>query len=221
MATRNVGLDHPGGIYFYRLHDLKLSYLCNGHSGLKNYLNEVFSECPNHYFNGGPRSSSLKFKIGSDLLEVKGHEVSKLTENGLKINKDRYSTNHSRVQVFMLEFDDKTIATEVPIWLKSNEIDNYDEIFKSKDALSGHIDLVRIENEKIWIWDYKPKAHKEVYADTQVYFYALMLSRRTGIGLDNFRCGYFDDSSAYIFEPKDDLIKVSKKLNDFSLTKSL
>jgi hypothetical protein len=29
-----------------------------------------------------------------------------------------------------------------------------------------------------------------------------MLSKRTGIPLNNFRCGYFDDKNAYVFEPE-------------------
>ena len=215
MAIRNVNLDHPGGIYLYRIHDLKLNSLCDGYGGLKKYLNGVFNNCPNDYFLKGPRSSALKFKLNLDPIKINGHEISQLARTSLKINKDRYKTNHSRVQVFMLEFDDKTIATEIPIWLKNNEIDEYSKIFNSNDALSGHIDLLRIENEKIWVWDYKPNANKEKYASTQIYFYALMLSKRTGLDLDNFRCGYFDDNSAYIFKPKQDLISKYKSLNEF------
>jgi|SRR3989344_509315 len=215
MAIRNVGLNHPGGVYLYRIHDLKLNSLCNGYDGLKNYLDQVFNNCPNDYFFTGPRSSTLKFKLNIEPIKINGHEISQLARNSLEINKDRYKTNHSRVQVFMLEFDDKTIATEIPIWLKNDEMAEYKKIFKSDDALSGHIDLLRIENEKIWVWDYKPNANKEKYASTQIYFYALMLSKRTGLDLDNFRCGYFDDNSAYIFKPKQDLISKYKLLNEF------
>ena len=216
MATRNIGLNHLGGIYFYRIHDLKLHSLCNGYSRLKDYMNDVFLNCPNDYFNHGPRSSALKFRIDANLVKVMGHEVSELAENGLKVNKDRYASRHSKVQVFMLEFDDKTIATEIPIWAKSNEINNYRKIFNTDETLSGHIDLLRIENNKIWVWDYKPNAEREVHATTQVYFYAIMLSRRTGIELKDFRCGYFDDKIAYVFEPKEGLIKANSKLHEFT-----
>lgn len=216
MATRNIGLDHLGGIYFYRIHDLKLHFLCNGYGRLKGYINDVFLDCPNDYFNRGPRSSALKFWIDASPIKIIGHEVSELAKNGLKINKERYSSKHSRVQVFMLEFDDKTIATELPIWLKNNEIKDYKKIFDTDETLSGHIDLLRIESNDIWIWDYKPNADKEIYAATQVYLYALMLSRRTGISLDKFRCGYFDDKSAYVFEPKEDSIKVNSSLHEFT-----
>ena len=101
----------------------------------------------------------------------------------------------------MLENDYETVAIEVPIWLNADEIPRYEELFGTTEPLTGHIDLVTIEDGKIWVWDYKPNAHKEKYADTQVYFYSLMLSKRTGIPLDKFRCGYFDWDRAYMFKP--------------------
>ena len=101
----------------------------------------------------------------------------------------------------MLENDNKTIAVEVPIWLECNELNDFCKIFKTKEALTGHIDVLRIEDNKIWIWDYKPNSFEEKYATTQLFFYALMLSKRTGIGLDEFRCGYFDENYAFVFKP--------------------
>jgi len=116
----------------------------------------------------------------------------------------------------MLENDNKTVAIEVPLWLNNNELSLYNEIFNSKDTLTGHIDILRIEDEKVWIWDYKPNAIKEKFASTQIYFYALMLSKRTGISLDNFRCGYFDSKDTFIFSPENvKLINIKQNLNEF------
>jgi ATP-dependent exoDNAse (exonuclease V) beta subunit len=103
------------------------------------------------------------------------------------------------VQSFLLERDEHTIATEIPIWLKPEEMP--DNLFPIEEPLTGHIDLLRLENNNVWVWDYKPNAFKEKYATTQVYFYSLMLSRRTGIPLAHFRCGYFDSAYAFIFDP--------------------
>ncbi len=162
----------------------------------------MFDSCPNDYFNSGPRSSALKFRLENlDLKQVTGHEISDLARHGLRINQDRYKTNHMKVQVFMLENDDKTISIEVPIWLKKEELDLYKTLFDSDEPLTGHIDVLRVEDGKIWIWDYKPNACNEKYAATQVFFYALMLSERTKIDLDNFRCGYFDSFYAFVFKP--------------------
>ena len=67
---------------------------------------------------------------------------------------------------------------------------DYRAIFNTDDALTGHIDILRIERWEIAIWDYKPKAAKETMAQVQVFLYAYMLSVRTGIKLSDFICGY-------------------------------
>ena len=96
---------------------------------------------------------------------------------------------------------------ETPIWLLPEELEEYEDIFKEEHPLTGHIDILRIENNKIWVWDFKPNAHREKYADTQTFFYALMLSKRSGIPLTEFMCGYFDDKNTYVFNPSKILIR--------------
>ena len=200
---KNLKLEHKGGYYNYKVHEAKLNNLANGFSSLKTYLHNMFLNCPNEYFNSGPRSSGLKFRLNNlDLHQVSGHEMSDLARQGLISNKERFKEGHPKVQVFLLETDNKTIAMEVPIWIYPNELEKFNRIFKAKSPLTGHIDVLRIEDNKIWIWDYKPNAFEEKYASTQIFFYALMLSQRTRISLDKFRCGYFDSNYAYIFKPE-------------------
>ena len=189
-----------GWFYHYRVHLPKTETLCNhSFSTLKNYLVDVHANCPDDYFQKGPRGSALKFNVDLDIKHVKGHEVSELARLGLEDPK--FKTAHSNVQMFMLQNDNNTISIEVPIWMFDTELSSYHQIFESTDPLTGHIDALRIEDGKVWIWDYKPNARKEKYASTQTNFYALMLSKRAGIPLDNFRCGYFDDEDAYVFKP--------------------
>lgn len=204
---KQISFDH-GWYYFYRLHSSKTELLCNGcHNSLKKYLNEVFENCPNEYFHTGPRGSRLKFKLNNlNLIETKNHELSKLTSLGLKENDNRYKSAHSKVQVFMLENDGNTLAVEVPLWFEPEEMTAFNELFGSNEPLTGHIDVLRIEDGLIWVWDYKPNASLEKFAATQVFFYALMLSKRTGIPLDKFRCGYFDSANAYMFKPENKLL---------------
>lgn len=205
---KHISLDHSGGYYFYRIHNHKIAQLCNNLTSLRVYLNNIFSDCPHDYFNTGPRSSGLRFTFNNlKLHQIGGHEVSKLTENALLYYGNRYKAPHSQVQVFMLEKDNKTIAVEVPIWLEPDELKEFTKIFRSKLPLTGHIDILRIEDGKVWVWDYKPAAKQEKYAATQVYFYALMLSKRTNINLKEFRCGYFDEKDAFIFQPKLEFLK--------------
>ncbi|HJX05783.1 MAG TPA: PD-(D/E)XK nuclease family protein [Candidatus Nanoarchaeia archaeon] len=204
---RQVSLDH-GWYYHYRLHQAKLGLLkTNGFSHLHTYLDEVFNKCPQEPFLIGPRGSQLKFSLGIKPRQVDNHEVSVLAKEGLHWNK--YNNAHSNVQVFMLSYDNKTLGAEVPIWLRADEFGEkkFDELFSTKEPLSGHIDVLRLEDDKLWVWDYKPRAEKEKYASTQTFFYALMLSKRTGISLDKFMCGYFDDETSFVFKPKEKYIK--------------
>jgi hypothetical protein len=177
---------------------MKVEGLCD--SDLKGFLYKVFDDCPNEHFVEGPRSSSLRFNLGINVKEVRNHDVSFLARMGLESNV--YNTAHTNVQMFMLAYDNKTVAMEVPIWIHAKELNNFEHMLRSKKPLSGHIDVLRVEDDKIWIWDFKPNAHNEKYAATQVFFYALMLSKRTGIPLEKFMCGYFDDKTAFVFKPE-------------------
>ena len=184
----------------------------NGLSELKGYLYNMLEDCPNSYFDGDLRGSQLKFKMNFNVENLTEHEVNILTKYGLIVNNSRFKNNHSKVQVFMLEHDNKTVAMEIPIWVKKDEVNSYGNLFGLNNFLTGHIDILRIEDGKIWVWDYKPNAQRENYATTQVYFYALMLAKRANIDLKHFMCGYFDSNFTYTFDPsaKNDL-KIFKK----------
>ncbi|MDO8556536.1 MAG: PD-(D/E)XK nuclease family protein [Nanoarchaeota archaeon] len=208
-------LLHAGGFYPYSIHSKRVETLNNGFTPLRDYLLSMFQTCPDSYFQSGPRSSTLKTKFPFDIIEIKGHEVSALAERGLEENEERCKSNHMKVQLFMLEHDENTLAMEVPLWLQHHELDNYVNVFRTIEPLTGHIDVLRQENEKIWIWDYKPNAKKEKYASTQVYMYALMLSQRTGIPLEQIRCGWFDDTIAYLFKPKQQPMPYNNSLTNF------
>ncbi|HLD04863.1 MAG TPA: PD-(D/E)XK nuclease family protein [Candidatus Nanoarchaeia archaeon] len=197
---KHVSLKH-GWYYFYRLHTTKLDQLCgNGFSKLHQYLEATFKQCPNEFFEKGPRSSKLRMDLGIKPTEIKHHEVCQLAEQGLATA--HYGTAHSNVQMFMLQNDSTSIGMEIPIWLHPKEWNRFEKTFESKDPLSGHIDVLRIEGDKVWVWDFKPNADKEKYATTQTFFYAFMLSQRSGIPLDKFMCGYFDEKTSFVFKPE-------------------
>ena len=207
---KHTSMKH-GWYYFYRIHTQKALNLLNNKDfiSLNNYLEEMYNSCPHNLFTIGPRSSSLNFNLSIDQTEIKNHETSILASQALS-NMDNYKTNHSKVEVYMLERDNKTIAVEVPIWLNHDELKLFNKLFSTEEPLSGHIDILRIEDNKIWIWDYKPKAHKEKYAHVQTLFYAIMLSKRTGIDLKHFKCGYFDEYTSYVFNPCYSLLNLIK-----------
>lgn len=186
-----------GWFYPFRVHERKKQELCA--APLQHFLHVAMTACPHGYFKEGPRGSALRQALPISLAPVQGHEVSQLAAAALEFSTEK--TPHAKVQNFMLERDQKTVAMEVPLWLTPQEMQPFSSLFGTTSPLTGHIDVLRIEDGNIWIWDFKPRAHKEKYAQTQVFFYAVMLSQRTGIPLEHFRCGYFDEHIAYLFKP--------------------
>lgn len=156
-------------------------------------LVEYFSEmddCPHSYFRDGPRASALRSP--RKYVHRVRHPLTKFTSYGKDLYAGRYSSNHSRVEMFLMENDLATMAVEVPVWLDEEESSQagFDT------PLTGHIDVLRL-TDKIEVWDYKPNAERERYAATQVYWYSVMLARRLGRCLEDFRCGYFDEHVCY------------------------
>lgn len=198
---RHKSFKH-GWFYHYRVHEEKVARLCDGEYGpLRAYLDGCFERVPDEKFTTGPRSSTLRFPVDVEVKQAPGHEVCTLARLGLEGSRGR--SGHTEVQCFMLEQDAKSLAAEVPLWLDEEEhalMRNFTE----PGPLSGHIDVLRIEDGRIFVWDYKPNAAKERYAATQTYAYAVMLAQRTGIPLDRFRCGWFDEKDAFIFRPECD-----------------
>ena len=94
----------------------------------------------------------------------------------------------------MLINDTATVATEVPVYLYPNESPR----LNLKEPLCGHIDVLQIRYDKVWILDYKPEAKfNRVNSSHQVFLYALCLSKRTGIPLDDIGYAYFDEKDYF------------------------
>jgi hypothetical protein len=167
---------------------------------LREYLYLIFEDCPNHLYKAnGFRASQQYFKIDTQLHHTRKHEIIELTKQSKDFTK--FKSRHENVEKYFLINDPKSIACEIPVWVEPAELSDYRNVFHTDNPLTGHIDLVRYEDHKIAVWDYKPKASKEVTATTQVFLYALMLSVRTGISLNHFICGYFDEKDLYMFNP--------------------
>ena len=188
----------------YRLetHSEKIRSLCTGRLQLLgDFLLGVHSQCPDNVFFSGPRSSKLRYDCPIELAESPDHRRCRNAAIGLEVMADIEDTPHSRVQAYMLQTDPDTLAVEVPIWAYPEEYSDWSEFDEEAGPLSGHIDLVSVEAGHVWILDYKPNAGRERYAGLQILCYAAMLSTRSGVPLDQFRCGYFDSTDCYTFEP--------------------
>ena len=68
----------------------------------------------------------------------------------------------NNLEKFLMLNDVRTCACEVPVWLQPTDFVDYDERFKTSFCITGHIDILRVEEGgMIGIWDYKPGACNE------------------------------------------------------------
>jgi hypothetical protein len=188
-----------GGSHFYR-YRVALTRLSNVQVKLKNYLEAMLSDCPNHLFQNSPRVSKGCWNFKINPTDDRYHGIVDIARKSAEYK--NLKDDHENLEKYFLQNDIESIASEVPVWLEPTDFKNYHDIFKTNECITGHIDLIKVCTEKnIWIWDYKPNAFRDITGSNQVFLYSLMLSSRTGIPLDQFRCGYFDTGNAFYFNP--------------------
>jgi len=180
--------------YAFKFHRLKTNIFSKKFPEIRKYLWQIYKNCPQGIFEQGYRCSD--FVIPNFYLKrirTKDNNAVALTKLALllsKKNKDRHPT----VQNFMLINDTATVAIEVPVYLYANEIP---ELNLDK-PITGHIDVLQIRWNRVWILDYKPEAkYNRVNSAHQIFLYRLGLSKRTGIPLENISCAYFDDKDYF------------------------
>ena len=213
---------------------------------LKDYLDAVSSETPHQYFQDGERMSDVrsKFDTADMIVKSKSNYANRLAAFVLQTVSEN-KARHEAVQRFFLANDSVTVATEVPVYIRKEDIEHMENVLHFKvlgegglvfkgdkeksprrdrlnaeatsargrqeeqlpRLLTGHIDLVQIRNGQVHILDYKPGAAKERPIE-QLTWYALALSRLTGLRLFEFTCAWFDEKDYYQFFP----LHVVKKL---------
>lgn len=221
-------------LYRFRYHRAKmllsLEEFKNGRFGrLKEYLDNVSAETPHQYFQDGERMSEIRSKFDKTdmIIKSKSNFANKTAEfvlHSVSGNTER----HEALQRFMIANDSVTVATEVPVYIRKEDVEHMENELKFKittdgllelkgdkqaqkfpKLLTGHIDILQIRNGMVHILDYKPNASKERPIE-QLTWYALALSRLTGLRLFEFKCAWFDDKDFYEFYP----LHVVKKLQD-------
>ncbi|PIR86065.1 hypothetical protein COU14_01050 [Candidatus Kaiserbacteria bacterium CG10_big_fil_rev_8_21_14_0_10_44_10] len=254
-------------LYRFRYHRPKLlltleEYKNRNFGRLMDYLDAISTETPHQYFSEGARMSEIKSKFDKTDMIVRGKEnfankFAKFILQGVPNNKDR----HEVLQRFMIANDSVTVATEVPVYIRKEDVAHFEQVLKFKVTspgadvedsdverdtgttgdkgsagksavnvgsgadgyitlkgkkrpvpfpalLTGHIDIVQVRNGIVHILDYKPNADKEKPIE-QLTWYALALSRLTGLRLFEFKCAWFDEHQYFEFYP----LHVVKKLN--------
>src|SRR3990167_2163641 len=237
-------------LYRFRYHRAK-TYLMleefRNHSlkPLKEYLDSVSSETPHQYFQEGARMSEIKSKFDKADMIVKSKEnfanhLAAFVLKAVTENKAR----HEELQRFFIANDSVTVATEVSVYIRHEDVEHMENVLKFKISerpnpdvalasaasetipagfvmlkghkrpvpfpklLTGHIDFVQIRNGCVHLLDYKPNAAKEQPIE-QLTWYAMAMSRLTGLRLFSFKCGWFDEKDYFEFYP----LHVVKKLN--------
>ena len=92
---------------------------------LKDYLDNVSSVTPHQYFQEGERMSEIRSKFSKADMIVKGkfnyaNRLAAFVLQAVKDNKQR----HEQLQRFMLANDSVTVATEVPVYIRKEDIEH-------------------------------------------------------------------------------------------------
>ena len=206
MSELRSTILYHGQLYHLRSHSLRLQQQAHNFPQLQQFLELVHTSCPSEPFSRGPRSSGIHAGPQPEYQTFTSHARIQQTADALRMNSRRFQQRHEQVQIFMMENCPHTMAMEVPVWATREESGPFAAIIQPDEWLSGHIDLLSIEDDCLWIWDYKPKAHSERWVHVQLLAYARMLSVRTQIPLERIRCGYFDQYLCQTFRPTDGLL---------------
>lgn len=197
---------HHQQVYEFKYHTLKTNIAGKTFPQLKSYITSITRVpyfIPETVFQHGPRCSELRIDLKPQLT-TKHNIATKLAELALtliKTNRER----HEKVENFMLINDNDTLAIEIPVYLRPQELTKHEQSTNGLNItapLSGHIDILQVRWNKIHILDYKSDSKRSDKAATeQISLYALALSKRTKIPLDKFICAYFDTKNYFQIQP--------------------
>lgn len=119
------------------------------------------------------------------------YKLSKFAQNvflNYQKNQIKKIPGHEPILKNILIKDKDSIAIEVPIWYKNN-VKN----------LTGHIDLIQIDNNRIKVIDYKPEG-KFFYSLPQVATYGLLIKKL--IKTEELTCISFNKNKAWEYKPE-------------------
>jgi len=194
--------EHENLDYEFMYHKYKLDILVKKrYPDLVAYITRFENGCPDLFFEIGERCSQPKFttQIKSKKRVNLACKMAGFAVQAARDNLER----HKLVEQFMIINDKATVACEVPVWYWEKSIDN---------GITGHIDILQVRNDLVYILDYKPDASKDKKASNQLYHYAVALSFRAKIPFERIRCAWFDDKSYYEYSPTEaDVTLVKKK----------
>jgi len=177
---------------------------------LKRHFKRIYKGMiPNNLFNSRnlPRISQFKIKgiktafirsFSKKLIRsgiIKYHDSnSKLPQQAQNVI-DNYKVNgktrvpgHEPILKYILIKDNNSIAIEVPVWVEAEN-----------KSITGHIDLIQIEDDVVKVIDYKPEGNF-LFSLPQVAMYGFLL--KSNLNITNLRCMSFNKEEAWEYDPK-------------------
>ncbi|TFF87155.1 MAG: hypothetical protein EU550_03825 [Promethearchaeota archaeon] len=209
--------------YSFHYHANRIDKLSAQNHDLKymaQYFKRVYNgKIPNQLFNSHEIQRISRFKIkgikraflnsfskklirSEKILTLDPHSdlpaYAKKVYESYKKNSIPSKPGHDPVLKNILIKNENAVAIEVPIWKKKNN-----------NFLTGHIDLIQIENNLIKIIDYKPEGNF-LYSLPQVATYGLI--SKEILGLDAIKCISFNKNEAWQYDPLILLTDIKKYL---------
>ena len=183
QTIRTIKLYHRQ-IYSYASHRPKRDFLRAGalddkrkgdtrFAPLADFLERVPTDCPHDLFRreGDPKARASQ---APPTFADTSHAIVNIRENAATHTAaliipavGNNKLRHETLQRFMLANDSVTVAVEIPIWLRENDIAAIEarwgitlvpKVPGQERAITGHIDFLQIRNGAVHILDYKPDA---------------------------------------------------------------
>ena len=177
---------------------------------LHQYLTKIAkSQYPKEHFNNNNVQRISQFRlnrlkrgkvaeIGKTLIReghitetLSIHKLTKIAKHlfAEHVNAQKRKPSHDDIQTRILEEDQHAIAMEVPVW---------GEPPVTPEVVTGHIDLLRIIDDTLYVVDYKPE-NRFMPSVPQVAFYGLLLQKN--LNLKEIKCASFSNTKIWEFQP--------------------
>jgi hypothetical protein len=134
------------------------------------------------------------------------HNLTKISKHLFAdhVNQQKPKPSHDDIQTRILEKDTNSLAMEIPIWGNPPT---------TPDVVTGHIDLIRIIDDTLFIVDYKPE-NNFMPSVPQVAFYGFLMQKN--LNLKNIRCASFSNKKIWEFSPNI-LYEINKILSEHNI----
>ncbi len=129
------------------------------------------------------RSDKIKYHDSNSKLPLHAQKVFEI----YRVNRIPGNPGHEPILKNILIKDKNSIAIEVPVW---NEAE--------AQRITGHIDLIQVENNTVKVIDYKPEGNF-LFSLPQVAMYGFILKSK--LNIKNLKCISFNKEEAWEYDP--------------------